>query len=68
MVVVEKEVEAPKNEIKNCPLYIICRVQEKDLRVTQKMLAHTAGVTEVTVRNRYKALEKQLGMRPSGEF
>jgi len=31
-------------------------------RRTQKEIAHVAGVTEVTVRNRYKELAKELGI------
>jgi transcription initiation factor TFIIB len=37
-------------------LYIVCK--DKHAEVTQKDLALTAGVTEVTVRNRYKWLEE----------
>jgi len=41
-------------------LYIAClRNNEK---ITQKDIAEAAGVTEVTVRNRYKALKKQLNL------
>ena len=39
-------------------LYIAClQMNEK---ATQKDMAEAAGVTEVTIRNRYKALKKQL--------
>jgi transcription initiation factor TFIIB len=41
-------------------LYIAC-VQHNE-KVTQKDIAEAAGVTEVTVRNRYKALWKQLNL------
>ena len=41
-------------------LYIAC-VQNNE-KVTQKDIAEAAGVTEVTVRNRYKALKKQLNL------
>ena len=41
-------------------LYIAClRNNEKK---TQKDIAEAAGVTEVTVRNRYKNLKRQLGL------
>jgi transcription initiation factor TFIIB len=39
-------------------LYIAC-LQHNE-RITQKDIAEAAGVTEVTVRNRYKALTRQL--------
>lgn len=39
-------------------LYVVCR--EKNLRVTQKMIADAVGVTEVTLRNRYKQLIEDL--------
>jgi transcription initiation factor TFIIB len=39
-------------------LYIAC-VQNNE-KITQKDIAEAAGVTEVTVRNRYKALKTQL--------
>jgi transcription initiation factor TFIIB len=42
-------------------LYIAC-VQNNE-RVTQKDIAEAAGVTEVTVRNRYKALKIQLNLK-----
>ena len=41
-------------------LYIAC-VQNNE-KITQKEVAEAAGVTEVTVRNRYKALRKQLNL------
>jgi transcription initiation factor TFIIB len=41
-------------------LYIAC-LQNND-KVTQKDIAEAAGVTEVTIRNRYKGLKKQLGL------
>jgi len=37
-------------------LYIAC------LQKTQKDIAEAAGVTEVTVRNRYKSLRRRLGL------
>jgi len=41
-------------------LYIAClQMNEKK---TQKDIAEAAGVTEVTVRNRYKSLKRQLGL------
>lgn len=41
-------------------LYIAC-VQNREKK-TQKEIAEAAGVTEVTVRNRYKTLRRQLGI------
>ncbi len=41
-------------------LYIAC-VQHNE-KITQKDIAEAAGVTEVTVRNRYKALKIQLNL------
>jgi transcription initiation factor TFIIB len=41
-------------------LYIAC-LQHNE-KITQKDIAEAAGVTEVTVRNRYKALKKQLNL------
>ena len=42
-------------------LYIAC-LQHNE-KITQKDIAYAAGVTEVTVRNRYKALKKQLNIQ-----
>ena len=39
-------------------LYIACLMNDENL--TQKMIANAAGVTEVTIRNRYKGLKKAL--------
>ncbi len=41
-------------------IYIACVINGE--RKTQKDIAEAAGVTEVTVRNRYKTLKKQLGL------
>ena len=41
-------------------LYIAC-LQNSEKK-TQKDIAEAAGVTEVTVRNRYKTLKKQLNL------
>jgi transcription initiation factor TFIIB len=41
-------------------LYIVC-IQNNE-RKTQKDIAEASGVTEVTLRNRYKALKKQLNL------
>ena len=41
-------------------LYIAC-VQNNE-KITQRDIAEAAGVSEVTVRNRYKALKKQLNL------
>jgi transcription initiation factor TFIIB len=42
-------------------LYIACLLHNE--KVTQKDIAEAAGVTEVTIRNRYKALKKQLNLK-----
>ncbi|MGD8545444.1 MAG: transcription initiation factor IIB [Candidatus Bathyarchaeota archaeon] len=42
-------------------LYIACL--QNDEKKTQKDIAEAAGVTEVTVRNRYKTLKKQLNLK-----
>jgi len=42
-------------------LYIACL--QSDEKKTQKDIAEAAGVTEVTVRNRYKTLKKQLNLK-----
>jgi transcription initiation factor TFIIB len=41
-------------------LYIACL--QNNEKITQKDIAEAAGVTEVTVRNRYKALKRQLNI------
>ena len=41
-------------------LYIACA--QNNEKITQHDIAEAAGVTEVTVRNRYKALKKQLNL------
>ena len=41
-------------------LYIVC--MQNNERKTQKDIAEASGVTEVTLRNRYKALKKQLNL------
>ena len=41
-------------------LYISCL--QNGEKITQEAIAEAAGVTEVTVRNRYKALKKQLNL------
>ncbi len=42
-------------------LYIACL--QNNEKITQKDIAEAAGVTEVTVRNRYKALKRQLNLK-----
>jgi transcription initiation factor TFIIB len=42
-------------------LYIACL--QNNEKITQKNIAEAAGVTEVTVRNRCKALKKQLNLK-----
>jgi len=44
-------------------LYIACL--QSNEKKTQKDIAEAAAVTEVTVRNRYKALKRQLGLEPA---
>jgi transcription initiation factor TFIIB len=44
-------------------LYIACLVCGE--RVTQKKIAEAAGVTEVTIRNRYKSLVKDMNLKTS---
>jgi transcription initiation factor TFIIB len=39
-------------------LYIACHICDE--KRTQKNIADAAGVTEVTIRNRYKGLKKDL--------
>ena len=41
-------------------LYMACRMNGETR--TQKMLAEAAGVTEVTIRNRYTELKKELNL------
>ena len=41
-------------------LYIACLMRNK--KFTQKKVAEAAGVTEVTIRNRYKGLKEALGL------
>jgi len=41
-------------------LYIACL--QNNEKKTQKDIAEAAGVTEVTVRNRYKSLKRQLNL------
>jgi transcription initiation factor TFIIB len=48
-------------------LYIACLQQNE--KITQKAIAEAAGVTEVTVRNRYKVLKRQLNLEiPERKF
>jgi transcription initiation factor TFIIB len=44
-------------------LYIACL--QSNQKKTQKDIAEAAGVTEVTIRNRYKALKRQLSLEPA---
>jgi len=41
-------------------LYISCL--QRNEKKTQRDIAEASGVTEVTVRNRYKSLKRQLGL------
>jgi transcription initiation factor TFIIB len=58
----QKRVDAGKDPMgmAAAALYIAC--MQKSEKITQKDIAEAAGVTEVTVRNRYKALKKQLNL------
>jgi transcription initiation factor TFIIB len=58
----QKRVSAGKDPMgmASAALYIAC-LQNKE-KITQKDIAEAAGVTEVTVRNRYKALKRQLNL------
>ena len=42
-------------------LYIACRKSEQ--KFTQKQIATAAGVTEVTIRNRYKGIKEKLNIQ-----
>ena len=42
-------------------LYLACRI--KDKKVTQNQIAETVGVTEVTLRSRYRELTKKLNIK-----
>jgi transcription initiation factor TFIIB len=42
-------------------LYIACVMNDE--KRTQKMIADAAGVTEVTIRNRYKSLKEALDLK-----
>jgi transcription initiation factor TFIIB len=55
-----KRVSAGKDPMgmASAALYIACL--QNNEKITQKDIAEAAGVTEVTVRNRYKALKRQL--------
>ena len=59
----QKRVSAGKDPMgmASAALYIAC-LQNKE-KITQKDIAEAAGVTEVTVRNRYKALKRQLNLK-----
>jgi len=48
-------------------LYVAC-LENGERGITQKKIADAAGVTEVTVRNRYKALKKQLGLNSPNKY
>jgi transcription initiation factor TFIIB len=59
----EKKVQAGKDplSIAAAALYIACL--QNNEKKTQKEIADIAGITEVTVRNRYKELVKRLGIK-----
>lgn len=58
----EKKITAGKDPmgLAAAALYIACVIT--DDKRTQKTIANAAGVTEVTIRNRYKGLTKELGL------
>jgi transcription initiation factor TFIIB len=58
----EKRISAGKNPIgfAAAALYLAC--QQMGEKKTQKEIGKAAGITEVTVRNRYKLLKKQLNL------
>jgi transcription initiation factor TFIIB len=47
-------------------LYVACTLERDDK--TQRDIAEAAGVTEVTIRNRYKGLKTALGLGFDPEF
>lgn len=47
-------------------LYIACRITEE--QKTQKEIAETADVTEVTIRNRYKEIQRKLELPLKSQF
>jgi transcription initiation factor TFIIB len=63
----EKELSAGKDPmgLAASALYIASTLEENGK--TQKEIAKAAGVTEVTIRNRYKGLIQALGLQPSAE-
>jgi len=63
----EKELSAGKDPVglAASALYIASTLEGEGK--TQKEIAKAAGVTEVTIRNRYKGLVQALGLLPSPE-
>jgi transcription initiation factor TFIIB len=59
---IEKELTSGRGPvgIAAASIYMACNICD-ELR-TQKEIAEVAGVTEVTIRNRYKEIEKKLGI------
>jgi transcription initiation factor TFIIB len=47
-------------------LYIACEMNDE--KKTQKIIADAAGVTEVTIRNRYKALTRTLNLNIKKQY
>jgi len=43
-------------------LYLVCKI--KGINITQREIADTIGITEVTLRSRYKELAKKLNILP----
>jgi len=42
-------------------LYLVCKIRNK--KISQKEIANLVGVTEVTLRSRYKELTKKLNIK-----
>jgi transcription initiation factor TFIIB len=42
-------------------LYLVCKIRNK--KISQKEIANLVGVTEVTLRSRYKELTRKLNIK-----
>jgi len=58
----QKRVAAGKDPMGLAAAALYIATKLNDEKKTQKEIAEAAGVTEVTVRNRYKTLKRQLGL------
>lgn len=58
----QKRVAAGKDPMGLAAATLYIATKLNDEKKTQKEIAEAAGVTEVTVRNRYKTLKRQLGL------